>query len=368
MNKGLLRVLVLVLFSMVLTATGYAQSLSIGSGSGAQGDTLTIPITFTNAADAAVGTNFDVTFDPALVSITGVAAGSALTGTAFTFNSSFPSAGTARVLVTPPLVSPFPVLPSGQIAVLTVQIVAASGTAALTGGNAFWSDANGVASPITAITNGSVTISVAPTTFDLNVTVNPTAGGTVTGGGINCPGTCSVTDIADGTVVPLVAAPAEGYQFTGWTGDAAACGTNTTCNVTMNSDKNVTANFEPVAPPPAFDLNVTVNPAEGGTVTGGGINCPGTCSVTDIATGTVVTLVAAPAENYEFTGWTGDAAACGTNTTCDVTMDSDKNVQANFQAVAPPPVIPTANEWGMILFMVLMTIVSVYYMRKQGMF
>lgn len=46
---------------------------------------------------------------------------------------------------------------------------------------------------------------------------------------------------AAGTVVTLTATPANGYSFQSWSGDAS--GTTTTVQVTMNSDKNVTASF-----------------------------------------------------------------------------------------------------------------------------
>ncbi|MDH5638851.1 MAG: VCBS repeat-containing protein, partial [Nitrospinota bacterium] len=66
-------------------------------------------------------------------------------------------------------------------------------------------------------------------------------GGTVTdGGGLTCPGVCS--DIyAKGTAVTLIATPAGGSIFTGWSG--ACSGMTTTCNVAMTGAKKVTAMF-----------------------------------------------------------------------------------------------------------------------------
>jgi uncharacterized repeat protein (TIGR02543 family) len=45
-----------------------------------------------------------------------------------------------------------------------------------------------------------------------------------------------------GTQITLTATPAEGYEFAGWDGDVS--GTSPSITVTMNSDKQVTANFE----------------------------------------------------------------------------------------------------------------------------
>ena len=68
--------------------------------------------------------------------------------------------------------------------------------------------------------------------------------GTITSdpSGIDCGSTCSAMYVP-GTTVTLTATPASGYIFTGWGGDCASCGTDPTCTVTMNSDKNCTATF-----------------------------------------------------------------------------------------------------------------------------
>jgi pectate lyase len=71
-----------------------------------------------------------------------------------------------------------------------------------------------------------------PTTYTLTTAASPTAGGTVSGAGT----------YNSGTVVTLTATPATGYTFTGWSGDAS--GTSTSVNVTMSSNKAVTANFQ----------------------------------------------------------------------------------------------------------------------------
>lgn len=81
-----------------------------------------------------------------------------------------------------------------------------------------------------------------------------TSSGTVTSstGGINCGATCS-RSFADGTTVVLTATPnAGGATFSGWSG--ACAGSASTCTVTMNAAKSVTATFAaaPSAGAPAF--------------------------------------------------------------------------------------------------------------------
>jgi hypothetical protein len=75
-------------------------------------------------------------------------------------------------------------------------------------------------------------------------------------------------------------------------------------------------------------LNVALNNPAGGVVTSVpiGINCGSTCSAV-YGYNTSVTLTAAPNQAYNFTGWSG---ACSGTSTCPLTMDSGKDVTANF--------------------------------------
>jgi hypothetical protein len=151
------------------------------------------------------------------------------------------------------------------------------------------------------------------------LTVQPPSNGTVSGGGISCPGTCSAT-FNPGQSVTLTATPAGSFIFLGWGG--ACGGTGTTCTLTMNGDKTVSASFG--APP-----RLTVQPPSNGTVSGGGINCPGTCTAT-FRPGQSVTLTARANSGFSFLGWGGSCG--GTGTTCTLTMNGDKNVSARFGA------------------------------------
>lgn len=80
------------------------------------------------------------------------------------------------------------------------------------------------------------------------ITVNVTGPGTVMSSpysGINCSAdsSCSATYLP-GTEVTLVATPAPGAVFAGWT----TCTGQSTCTITMNSDVTTTATFTPWAP------------------------------------------------------------------------------------------------------------------------
>lgn len=78
--------------------------------------------------------------------------------------------------------------------------------------------------------------------FELTVTRAGTGAGKVTSSpaGIDCGTVCSESFLP-GTVVTLTAAPGAGSTFTGWSG--ACTGTASTCQVTVNAAKGVTATF-----------------------------------------------------------------------------------------------------------------------------
>ena len=157
----------------------------------------------------------------------------------------------------------------------------------------------------------------------LTVTLSGDASGTVTSSpaGINCGNDCSES-YASGTGVTLTAAPAQGASFAGWSG--ACTGSNTTCTLTINGARSVTATFtkKPV-------LDVTKMGTGGGTVTSSpaGINCGTDCNE-PYDQGTSVTLTANPNGTSTFGGWGG---ACS-GMTCTVMMNASKSVTATFDA------------------------------------
>jgi YD repeat-containing protein len=89
--------------------------------------------------------------------------------------------------------------------------------------------------------------SISTTIPQYTLTVTKTGTGTVTSndGGIDCGSDCSES-YPDGTVVTLTATPDTGSVFSGWSDDCSACGTDKTCDVTMNTDKACIAQFEMV--------------------------------------------------------------------------------------------------------------------------
>jgi len=130
-----------------------------------------------------------------------------------------------------------------------------------------------------------------------------------------------------GSSVVLTATPNEGYVFSSWSGDAT--GTTNPLTVKMTANKDITANFTAI-----YSLNTT---AVNGTVT----KNP---NLTSYAAGASVVLTAAPNVGYTFTSWSGDAS--GIVNPLTVTMNSTKNITANFIAIPPPVVLGTIANFG----------------------
>lgn len=127
-----------------------------------------------------------------------------------------------------------------------------------------------------------------------------------------------------GATVQLTATPNSGYAFTSWSGDAT--GSVNPLTVTMNANKNITANFTLVGS--GFTLNVVAN-------NGSVLKNP---ALVSYASGATVQLTATPNSGYTFTSWSGDAT--GSVNPLTVIMNANKNITANFTSDIIPPVNP----------------------------
>jgi probable HAF family extracellular repeat protein len=136
--------------------------------------------------------------------------------------------------------------------------------------------------------------------------------------GIDCGATCS-SDFAAGTAVAVVATPAPGWKFSGWSGDCAGAGQ---CAVALATDVAVTATFERIR------ISLAVRKSGSGTVRSSpaGIDCGQTCSAT-FDSGTTVALIAQPDAGWRFTGWSDGCSGSGD---CNLTLAADTAVTASF--------------------------------------
>lgn len=132
---------------------------------------------------------------------------------------------------------------------------------------------------------------------------------------------------APGTQVTITATAASGFYFTGWSQDAS--GTQNPLTVSMGSNLAVTANFAPV---PLSTYTLDLPPRVGGTVAKSP-NQP------FYNAGTQVSVTATANAGYAFAGWR--RSGFGTANPLTVSMDSNKQVVANFAQVSPSSAVLT---------------------------
>jgi hypothetical protein len=148
------------------------------------------------------------------------------------------------------------------------------------------------------------------TTYTIAVSANPTNGGTVTGGGTYNQGqSCTVSATAN-----------SGFTFTNWTENGSVVSTQANYTFTVTGNRTLVANFH--AQPQSYTITVSANPANGGTVTGGGT----------YQQGQSCTVQATPASGYTFLRWTENGSQVSTNASYTFTVTGNRTLVAQFQA------------------------------------
>ena len=161
--------------------------------------------------------------------------------------------------------------------------------------------------------------------YTINVSANPTLGGTVTGGGAFHYGdNCIVTATAN-----------NGYTFTNWTEGGNVVSTNANYSFTVTGNRTLVANFTAQT----YTINAVANPNYGGTVSGGG----------NFNYGQSCTLTATPAANYTFVNWTKQGQVVSTNATYTFTVTESATYQAQFELQSFTITVENANpDWGSV--------------------
>lgn len=146
---------------------------------------------------------------------------------------------------------------------------------------------------------------------------------------ISCGTTCSAS-LLSGTTVDLIESPDAGSFFTTWGG---ACSGNAACQITMNGDQSVTANFVK-----GDILSVTLAGSGAGEVEDQDAaifictSTNGDCSPS-LAPGSTISIKAVPSGNSIFGSWSGACTGSDPNV-CSITLTADQTVTATFN---PPP-------------------------------
>jgi agarase len=145
-----------------------------------------------------------------------------------------------------------------------------------------------------------------PILFSLKTVILPVASGTI----LPASG-----EYDEGKVVKIQANAKSGFIFTGWSGSAS--GDENPLNITMNSNKNITANFAVIKA--KYTLSTAILPTGSGTVS----QASG-----EYEDGTVLIIEAQATSGFTFLGWSGDAS--GNTNPLTVSINSNKNITANF--------------------------------------
>jgi hypothetical protein len=126
--------------------------------------------------------------------------------------------------------------------------LAVDNTTKVSQGRVFVTSGNTIAASIYAYPPNSETSVSAPASFSLNLETDDGSGsGSVRGKsvGIACAGVCE-EQVRGGAEVSLIANPAPGSAFTGWTG---GCSGTTECVVSMTQARSISAKFQALAGP-----------------------------------------------------------------------------------------------------------------------
>jgi len=134
------------------------------------------------------------------------------------------------------------------------------------------------------------------------------------------------TDYDSGTTVKLTAEPTDEWLFTGWSGDIGDIDpTENPIQLSIIESKTVTATFEKKKYP------LTVNIEGEGEVLEEIVN---TGRTTEYGSGTTVKLTAEPADEWLFTGWSGDIGDIDpTENPIQLNIIESKTVKATFEKI-----------------------------------
>lgn len=198
-----------------------------------------------------------------------------------------------------------------------------------------WSGACSGSGPCVVNLNQSRTVTaqfdLLPQSHTVSVSLVGAGGGQVSSmpGGILCQPSCSA-DFMEGTMLTLQASANGDSQFLGWGGDCAFAGSSPSCQLTVNGERTLSAEFG--LQPRSLDVVLAGTGSGRVLSTPTGIDCPGDCGQ-DYAAGTLVTLSASAEPGSVFSGW---SLSCSGSGPCQVTMDQARTVGASFEIAVDP--------------------------------
>ena len=152
----------------------------------------------------------------------------------------------------------------------------------------------------------TITANFAINSYVITLNSNPANGGSTTGAG----------NYFYGQIDTVKAVSNTGYTFVNWTEGGTAVSTSPVYVFTVSGARTLTANFSLNS----YTISTIVNPASGGTATGGGI----------YAHGSVDTVKARANTGYHFVNWTEGTNIVSTDSVYIFTVIAPRNLTANF--------------------------------------
>ncbi len=165
-------------------------------------------------------------------------------------------------------------------------------------------------------------VTVLPNMYTIDVAPDPAHGGDVSGGGGG--------DYEDGASVTITASPKAGFCFLEWIENGSQVSTDASYTFTVNSNRKLTAVFEPVSKP---TFHIELSATQGGIVSGGG----------DYEEGTSVTACATPDEGCQFLYWTENGEQISTKDTYSFAVAGDRTLTAVFEEIPVPDSKPVCE-------------------------
>lgn len=154
------------------------------------------------------------------------------------------------------------------------------------------------------------------------VSVSAMTGGTVTGGGT----------YQSGVSVTVTATPSNNYRFVEWREDGKPVSADATYTFSVSADRSLTAVFEQIEQPPtpSYIVSASADPAEGGSVSGGG----------SFQLGSSVTITATANNGYRFVCWMNGDERASLSPSYTFSVSGNASLVAVFEE--NPPVPPTS--------------------------
>lgn len=142
----------------------------------------------------------------------------------------------------------------------------------------------------------------------------PVAGGSTTGSG----------SYNNGTLVTITATPNAGYTFVNFTESGNVVSTSPSYQFAIAGNRTIVANFK-IVPASQFSVNLSSNPAAGGSTNGSGA----------YNAGASVTVTATPNAGYNFVSWTDNGVVVSQSASYSFIIITNRVLVANFALIPP---------------------------------